>query len=251
MNNSFAVVSPLANEADTFHLFTSKLQDVLRSIDAPKYKVFFVVDNASKDNTLDLCKEMSARDEHFVTVWAPENKNVVDAYLRGYREALKEDFDYIIEMDGGMSHDPMALPGFLRALNEGHYCAYGSRFINGGSIYNSNFKRWFLSRVGTLLSNVLLGTKMHDMTSGYMGFHREVARLFVENGLRSKAHFYQTEVRFLLRYERYIEVPIHYIAPSPRVSQGAIKNSISTLFYYFFKRITGKVVYLRQKSVVA
>lgn len=68
MNSSFAVVSPLANEADTFHLFTSKLQDVLRSIDAPKYKVFFVVDNASKDNTLDLCKEMSARDEHFVTV---------------------------------------------------------------------------------------------------------------------------------------------------------------------------------------
>jgi dolichol-phosphate mannosyltransferase len=25
----------------------------------------------------------------FKTIWAPENKNVVDAYIRGYREALK------------------------------------------------------------------------------------------------------------------------------------------------------------------
>lgn len=78
------------------------------------------------------------------------------------------------------------------------------------------------------------------MTSGYMGFHADTARLFVEHGLLSKAHFYQTEVRYLLREARYIEVPIHYMAPSPRVSKKAICNSFDVLFHYFFLRLRGK-----------
>lgn len=188
----------------------------------------------------------SKQDERFITVWAPENRNVVDAYLRGYKEALNGDLnlDYIIEMDGGLSHDPASLPMFIRNLEEGHNCVFGSRFINGGSIYDSNWKRTFLSRGGTILSNLLLGTGMRDMTSGYMGFHSETARLFVEYGLLSKAHFYQTEVRYLLRKHKCIEVPIHYMAPSPRVSKKAIYNSFSVLFYYFKKRIMGKSVSL-------
>lgn len=242
-NKTFAVVIPLANEEDTFDKFTSRLIETLDSI-VQKSTVYMVIDNVSKDNTLQLCKELSARDSRFVTVWAPENRNVVDAYIRGYKEALKGNFDYIIEMDGGLSHDPHALPMFIRNLNEGHNCVYGSRFINGGSIFDSNWKRSVLSRGGTILSNMLLGTGMKDMTSGYMGFHADVARKFVEYDLLSKAHFYQTEVRYLLRKERSIEVPIHYMAPSPRVSDKAIKNSFSVLFHYFLLRLKNKSVTL-------
>ena len=237
------MVIPLANEADTFHRFTARLIETLDAI-SQKGTVYMVVDKATKDNTLELCNELSERDKRFHTIWAPENKNVVDAYLRGYKEALKGEFDYIIEMDGGLSHDPYALPMFIRNLSEGHNCVYGSRFINGGSIFDSNWRRSLLSRGGTILSNMLLGTGMCDMTSGYMGFHREVARKFVEYGLLSKAHFYQTEVRYLLRKERSIEVPIHYMAPSPRVSKNAIKNSFSVLFHYFFLRLKNKSVCL-------
>jgi dolichol-phosphate mannosyltransferase len=239
MDYNFAIISPLANEAKTFELFTEKLSSVLDNIGGTS-KVYLVIDNVSHDNTLELSNALSKKDDRFVTVWAPENKNVVDAYIRGYKEALKEDFEYILEIDAGLSHDPSAIPMFLRALSEGHYCAFGSRFINGGSIYDSDWKRTFLSRSGTILSNCLLGTKMKDMTSGYMGFHREVVSQIVSYGLRSKAHFYQTEVRYLLRKSRYIEVPIHYIAPSPNVSKKAILNSLSVLFYYFVSRLVGK-----------
>ncbi|GHT43335.1 hypothetical protein AGMMS49965_16930 [Bacteroidia bacterium] len=245
MKYNFAIISPLANEADTFDVFVQKLGTSLDQIEGTA-NVFFVVDNASKDNTLELCRALSKKDSRFVTVWAPENRNVVDAYLRGYREALKGDFDYILEMDAGLSHDPNAIPMFLRVLSEGHSCAFGSRFINGGSIYNSNWKRAFLSCWGTILANVLLGTKMRDMTSGYMGFHSGVAAKFVEYGLLSKAHFYQTEVRYLLRQSRYIEVPIHYIAPSPRVSRKAIYNSFAVLFHYFFLRLKGRAALLSE-----
>lgn len=235
---SFAIVSPLANEGDTFAEFAAALQCALNELGAGE--VFFVVDNVSKDNTLELCRRLESEDGRFHAIYAPENRNVVDAYLRGYKEALARPFDYIIEMDGGMSHNPAALPQFIRCLNEGHKCVFGSRFINGGSIYDSNWRRTVFSRGGTILSNILLGTRMRDMTSGYMGFHADVARRFVEHGLLSKAHFYQTEVRYLLRYQMYIEVPIHYIAPSPSVRWEAIRNSFAVLFHYFFLRITGR-----------
>jgi len=207
MNNTFAVITPMANESADFIPFTTLLTEVLDSLNDGC--VYFIVDKASKDNTLALCESLSQADPRYKTVWAPENKNVVDAYIRGYKEALKNNHDLIIEMDAGLSHDPKALPLFLKALNDGNDCAFGSRFVKGGSISNSNWKRYFLSKTGTILSNVLLGTTMHDMTSGYQGFHAETARKFVDYGLLSKAHFYQTEIRYLLRKTKYVEIPIH------------------------------------------
>ncbi len=232
----FGVVVPMANESAEFDEFTRKICETLDFLQSGI--VYFVVDTASKYNTLELCRQLSENDNRFVTIWAPENKNVVDAYIRGYKEAYARGHSIIIEMDAGLSHDPAALPGFLRVLNEGNECAFGSRFINGGSIWQSSFMRTFLSRMGTILSNLLLGTKLKDMTSGYQGFHADVVGDLLHYKLLSEAHFYQTEVRYLMRKRRMIEVPIHYRAPSPSVSRKAIFNSIIVLSRYFFRRIT-------------
>ncbi len=241
-NNDWALVIPMANEENDFVVFVNELIKVLNRLQSGK--AYFVVDNASKDATLQLCKELSEKDNRFVTVWAPENKNVVDAYMRGYREAYKNKHEFIIEMDAGMSHDPKSIPMFLRVLNEGNECAFGSRFINGGSMGDSPFMRRTLSKVGTILSNILLGTHMYDMTSGFQGFHASVVADLLNYQLLSKAHFYQTEVRYLLRKKRFAEIPIHYQAPSPSVSKRAISNSISVLKHYFIQRLFSKPVYL-------
>jgi len=239
----FGVVVPMANEGADFHPFVEVLKAVLDRLGCGK--AYFVVDGVSKDNTLELCRELAAKDQRFETVWAPGNRNVVDAYLAGYRAARLGGHEFIIEMDAGMSHDPRALPMFLRALNEGNECAFGSRFINGGSIFDSSIKRTILSRGGTLLSNMLLGTKLRDATSGFQGFHAHVVDKFLEVKLLSTAHFYQTELRYLLRNCNCIEVPIHYRAPSPRVSRGAILNSFAVLWHYFLLRITFQAACLR------
>ncbi len=241
-NNDWAVVVPMANEESGFVPFISLLQVVLDRLESGK--VYLVVDRVSKDNTLNLCQELSAKDVRFATVWAPETRNVVEAYMAGYRAAYNNGHALIIEMDAGLSHDPRALPMFLRVLNEGNECAFGSRFINGGSTADSAWGRWFLSKFGTLLSNWLLGTKMKDMTSGFQGFDRSIVKLFLDYQLKSTAHFYQTEIRYLLRKRRYMEVPIHYRAPSPSVSPKAIKNARETLLYYFKQRLFGKKCYL-------
>ena len=92
---NFAVIISMANEQEDFHPFVSSLTEVLNMLECGK--VYFVVDNVSKDNTLELCKSLSLKDKRFVTVWAPKNKNVVDAYINGHRKALKHKHDIIIE----------------------------------------------------------------------------------------------------------------------------------------------------------
>ena len=112
-------------------------------------------------------------------------------------EAMKAKPEFIVEMDGGGSHDPRALHAFVRAMTEGNECAFGSRYINGGSMVGSPFKRRFLSKFGSFVARVLLGC--------------------------------------LLRYRNWIEVPIHYTSPSPRVSAKALANARQCPIYYTFK----------------
>lgn len=240
--DNWAVIVPLANESQDFQCFTEMLKKTLDFLQGGR--VYLVIDQVSKDDTLQLAQNLAAADKRFCVLWAPENRNVVDAYICGLRMACDHGHELIIEMDAGMSHDPRAIPMFLRVLNEGNECAFGSRFTNGGSMTDSHLARRFLSKTGTVLANLLLGTKMYDMTSGFQGFHREVLERLLHHPLRSKAHFYQTEVRYLLRKTRFMEIPIHYRAPSASVSRGAIVNSLSTLWYYFIKRITFRSIAL-------
>ena len=82
------------------------------------------------------------------------------------------------------------------------------------------------------------------MTRGFQGLHRSVLKLLQGYPLRSKAHFYQTEIRYLLRKHRFAEVPIHYRAPSNSVSKNALKNAVQTLGFYLGQRIKGQAVKL-------
>lgn len=237
-HSDFAVVVPMANEENDFEPFISELTAVLDSLGSGA--VYLVVDNVSKDETLQLCRTLSDRDPRFATIFAPENRSVVDAYMRGFAEACKAGHEYIIEMDAGMSHDPKVIPVFLEALGKGYSCVFGSRFIAGGSIVGAPFNRRFLSRGGTFIANLLLGTRLSDMTSGFQGFHADVVARVISYKLLSTAHFYQTELRYLLRNEKYTELPICYKTPSPRVSKGAVLNALKVLLHYFILRVTGK-----------
>jgi len=242
-NHNFAVVVPMANEENEFVPFIEALTAVLDSLGCGA--VYLVIDRVSQDRTLELCRELSAKDGRFTTVWAPENRTVIDAYLRGFREAHQHGHDYIIEMDAGMSHDPRAVPLLINALQRGYSCAFGSRFISGGSMTDSPLFRRILSRGGTLVANLLLGTRLTDMTSGYQGFHADLVAKLIRHDFLSTAHFYQTEVRYLLREQRCIEIPINYRAPSPRISLRSLLNALTVLGYYVCRRIAGRPALIR------
>ena len=190
--------------------------------------VFCVLDNASTDGTRALVETYARRDSRVVCVWAPQNRNVVDAYFAGYRAAIQSGADWILEMDGGLSHSPEDIPRFLRAMQDGAEFAGGSRFTKGSS-WSGPVSRYIVSRGGTVLATLLLGTRMRDMTSGFECFTRVALKRVLERGVRSKAHFFQTEIRYLMHDFAWVEVPISYRSPSASLGVASLRDAFSSL----------------------
>ena len=219
-----AVVVPLANEEDTVDEFMRRLQLQLAISD----RVYCILDNASRDSTRERVENFASTDRRFACIWAPEDRSVVEAYFRGYREALASGALWILEMDGGLSHSPEEIPRFVAAMEAGSDFAGGSRFIKGAS-WSGPPGRFVVSRGGTVLANTLLGTSMRDMTSGFECFSRPALQLVLDHGVQSRAHFFQTEIRYLMHRLKWVEVPITYQSPSNRLGTSTLQDALRSL----------------------
>jgi dolichol-phosphate mannosyltransferase len=224
---SLGIVCPAANEALTA---VRLVRDVLHECRELREAVFYaVLDRVSRDGTRGLLEEYASREPRLRVVWAPENRCVVDAYFRGYHEALAADHDFILEMDAGYSHLPSDIPKFLAAMEAGYDCVFGSRFMAGGRVEDSSILRRILSQGGTVLTNLLAGTRLKDMTSGFELFSRSGLQYVLEQGVNSRAHFFQTEIKFHCRCLNIVEVPITYRAASPSVGTASIADAFRNL----------------------
>lgn len=230
------IVIPMANESNTFTVFAQKLIEGISTFEDPL--VLFVVDNSSRDNTRQLCEKLSCEDRRFVTVWEPSSQCVVHARLAGCRQALEKGCGIIINMDAGLSHEPAVLQNFVDAIQQGHECAFGSRRVHQGSYGNVPVYRQWVSKTGTLLANRLLGTHFTDMTSGYLGFASDVVKNLTDCRIRSRAYFFETEIRYLLRHRKWVEIPIRYKSSSSAFSIGEIEKSLGLLIFYFLRRLS-------------
>ena len=80
----------------------------------------------------------------------------------------------------------------------------------------------------------MLGTKLKEATSSFQGFHASIVNQFANYELLSQGHLYQTEMRYLLRKTRFIEIPIHYHAPYHSAPGKSVKNSVEVLIISYF-----------------
>jgi dolichol-phosphate mannosyltransferase len=161
--------------------------------------------------------------------------------MRGYREALEAECDWILEIDAGFSHQPSEIGQFLDKMSEGYDCVFGSRFCEGGKFTDAPLRRYVISRWGSIVTNLLMGTKLKDMTSGFELFTSAALRRVLEKGIRSRGHFFQTEIKVHCRDFRIVEVPIHYRKPSQNVDTGVVADAFGNLFRLFRERVAGKL----------
>jgi dolichol-phosphate mannosyltransferase len=230
---NLGIVCPMANEGAEAVRFCQAV--LLQTSGFQKVSFFVVFDRANKDDSLDQMRALERTEPRLRVIWAPEDRCVVDAYLRGYKEALDAECDWILEIDAGFSHQPSDIPQFFNAMEEGMDCVFGSRFI--GHFEKSSFKRRFISWGGTFLTNLLLGTRQTDMTSGFELFSRQTLSMVLARGIHSRAHFFQTEIKTYCRKLKFVEVPITYRSASPRLGSTAVKEAFVQLWRLFRLRL--------------
>lgn len=235
------IVCPMANEEQSAVRFVNEVLDQCTTYGFASVTFFAILDRVSRDRTRELLSELEKDCPQLKTVWAPENTCAVDAYVRGYREALSANCDWILEIDAGYSHQPRDIPQFFDKMIEGYDCVFGSRFCEGGQITDSSRKRELISHGGTILTNFLLGTRLKDMTSGFELFSRAALEGVLEKGIHSRGHFFQTEIKIHCRNLRIAEIPIHYRAASKSVNRRVIKDSFNNLWRLYRLRRQGQL----------
>lgn len=207
------VVIPTYNEADNL----PQMAAALRALDIPNLHLL-VVDDDSPDGTGRLADELAARDD-FVSVLHRPMKNGVKgglgkAYVAGFRQALAEGADLILQMDADFSHDPRYIPQMLEKMQEKKAdVVVGSRYVEDGSLDEGwGVGRRFLSAFANGYTRLILRHKVQDMTAGFKLWRREALLGIDLAQVRSNGYSFQVEMAYVAERLGYaiVEIPIHF-----------------------------------------
>ena len=171
-----------------------------------------VVDDSSPDGTAAIVRGLMAGEPRLRLVERPARSGLASAYLEGFGRALDEGYDLIVEMDSDLSHDPAQLASLLDAARGRAHLVVGSRYVPGGSVTNWSRIRLALSRMGNAYASVMLGISVHDATSGYRVYRRELLQDLVAEPFHADGYGFQVELvmRSWLRGWTLDEVPITF-----------------------------------------
>ncbi len=220
------IVMPVANEETTM----GQILEEILSLPYDNLYIYPVIDSYSRDRTEEIIREKERQSERVKCIFHRQSRGVVSCYLEGFKRALEDGAEQILEMDGGGSHLPSEIPRFLEKLEEGYECVWGSRFMEGGSMREQPLYRRILSQGGTFLANFVLGTRLRDMTSGFEGFQREILESLDLDSFLSQGHMYQTEMRYYCRDYRTVETPIHYVGTASSLKTSSVTEALRILF---------------------
>jgi dolichol-phosphate mannosyltransferase len=172
-----------------------------------------VIDDGSPDGTGVVAEQLAEQHPGRVHVIHREGKlGLGTAYLTGFRWALDQGAEIIIQMDADFSHDPKVIPELIGALNQADL-AVGSRYVAGGSLDERwPFWRKWLSSFGNLYARIVLRMPVRDLTGGFRAWSREVMTAIPLERVKSEGYAFQVEMIYLadlLGYE-ISEVPIYF-----------------------------------------
>jgi dolichol-phosphate mannosyltransferase len=171
-----------------------------------------VVDDNSPDGTGEIADRL-ARELSYVDVLHRERKEGLGpAYLAGFRHALANGADLVLEMDCDFSHSPDDVPRLIAAAGDADL-VLGSRYVRGGSIGNWGIVRRFVSAGGSMYARVLLGSLVRDQTCGFKCYRRAVLEAIDLDAITSKGYAFQIETTYRTARAgfRVAEVPIHFV----------------------------------------
>ncbi len=202
------IVVPTYNEARNL----AGLASALLALPAPGLRLL-VVDDGSPDGTGDLADKLAAASPGRLAVLHRQGERGLGlAYVDGFRRALAEGAEAVVQMDADFSHSPSDVPRLLAKL-AGCDVAVGSRYVAGGRVDD----RWgagrsALSRSANAYARTLLGLRTLDATAGFKAWKRSALEAVDLGSIRSKGYLFQVEMTYVCeRLGLAIgEVPIYF-----------------------------------------
>jgi dolichol-phosphate mannosyltransferase len=187
------------------------LEPMLRALGDKNVRVL-VIDDSSPDGTGQLADRLAQELDYVDVLHRERKEGLGPAYLAGFRRALSDGAELVLEMDCDFSHDPNDVPRLLAAIEQGADLALGSRYVPGGGVRNWGLIRRVISAGGSLYARVLLGVKVRDLTGGFKCYRRAALEAIDLDAVGSKGYAFQIETtyRVLRAGFKVVEVPITF-----------------------------------------
>ncbi len=197
-----SIVMPVYNEKDTLKTILEKVEEVdLGDIE----KEIILVDDASKDGTTDILKELQAQKPYLKIAFKPQNSGKGASLKQGF--ALSTG-DYVIVQDADLEYEPEEYKKLIKVVDENIAdVVYGSRF--SGNYEDMTNLHYFGNKILTLSTNIFFGVMLTDMETCYKLIPGEFAR---KVDIKSNRFNFEPEItaKILKSSMRIKEVPISY-----------------------------------------
>lgn len=166
--SSTLIVMPALNEEDSVRRVVIEVLSILPGI------AVLVVDDGSKDHTAEEAIAGGA-----LVARLPFNLGVGGAMRVGFRYALENGFDNVVQVDSDGQHDPSGVQALVAGLAHADI-VIGARFAGEGDYVARGPRRWAMVVLSKFLS-IATHTRLTDTTSGFRASGPRAVRLFAEH----------------------------------------------------------------------
>ena len=202
------VCLPTYNERDNLPRMIEDLRLVLREGDR-----VLVIDDNSPDGTGEIADALAAAHAFLDVLHRPEKEGLGRAYIAGFRRALADDAELVLEMDCDFSHDPADVPRLIEAAENGADLVLGSRYVPGGGTRNWGLARRLISRGGSIYTALFLHMGVKDPTGGFKCFRRPVLEQLDLDAITPRGYAFQIETTYRAKQAGFkvVEIPITFV----------------------------------------
>jgi dolichol-phosphate mannosyltransferase len=232
---------PTYNELENLEAMVAALGAVLREGDR-----VLVIDDNSPDGTGALADRLVAEHPFVSVLHRAAKEGLGPAYIAGFRQALADGAELVLEMDCDFSHDPGDVPRLIAATEGGADLVLGSRYVPGGSIPNWGLVRRAVSSAGNLYARFFLQSPLHDLTGGFKCYRRAVLETIDLDAVESKGYAFQIETtyRAVRAGFRVVEVPIAFVdreRGGSKMSRAIVLEAVWQVPLLRLRALTGRL----------
>lgn len=168
--NKVLIIIPAYNEAENIE---KVVDNIINNF--PQYD-YIVINDGSKDNTRDICRE---RGYQYLNLSI--NLGIGGAVQTGYKYAKDKGYDVAVQIDGDGQHDISYLERMLPFLENGEAdIVIGSRFIDKEGFQSSVARRTGIKILSTLIF-LCTGCRVKDVTSGFRAVNKRFIDIYAVN----------------------------------------------------------------------
>ena len=222
------VLVPTYNEAESIKNLLIRLDQTCSTFTENQIDIL-IIDDKSPDGTADIAKSLDIKR---LSILRRDSKSGLGpAYIAGFKYGLEKGYDFFVEMDADLSHQPEELGALFKMISAQNF-VIGTRWMPGGSVVNWPKKRQFISKMGTRYASFALGLPFRDLTSGYRVIPKSFLNMINLDLIETKGYGFQIEMAMLANKFGFSikEVPITFVERE----NGLSKMSLAIVWEAWF-----------------